>query len=355
MKYHLKPKIKTIGCQTVVGIRIPIYCQADISQWDQFYRLNLRGFFRVSRLGRCRVEYTGPVSIPLYDRLREPISKQEFFMLLEQILAVTEQLQHHGLSSNAVLFDLHTSFINVITKELSFLYFPICDIYEGQGLLSFVESIIYSSLPISDDDSESISRFVYFMRSLSYFDIPRIEQFILKEEPQVVARVRQDRQDYGVEAGQQGKPLQSEMGELAEEPAQSETELPGMPVQPVPSNVFSGEDPSGEETCLLCDIRPGIWPRLYRASTEETILVDREEFRIGKDAGKVDYAITDNKAISRKHAEIRKEGASFYISDLNSKNRTYVNETALSAHVERELTDGDLIRLADEEFVFQLL
>lgn len=411
MRYQLKPKIRTDGCHIIVRVPVPPPGFLDESEWNQFDQQELRGFLRVSRSGRRWVEFRGPVSISLYDRLQEPISKYEFFMIMEQILVMAEQLQHHGLSANSVILDLRISFINKVTKELSFLFFPVHDIYEGQGLLPFVDTVIYSSRPVSEEDGESISRFVYFLRSLSYFDIPRIEQYIRQEERQAVARVRQGEDAYrgvapekvpdsiarkqgAIESeGCQPAAIQAEKPEECQPEAILAEELEGRQPEAIlaeepkmcqetagqmdwPENRPTAareertgqqameqldgsgdcrkEEETGEETCLLCDLHQTIWPRLYRSASGEVVFVNREEFRIGKDAGKVDYAITDNRAISRKHAEIRREGDRFYISDLNSKNRTFVNEAVLTARVERELFDGDRIRLGDEEFLFQM-
>jgi pSer/pThr/pTyr-binding forkhead associated (FHA) protein len=44
--------------------------------------------------------------------------------------------------------------------------------------------------------------------------------------------------------------------------------------------------------------------------------------------------------VSRKHAEVRPEGAGFILSDLGSTNGTFVNGVRITQH---ELADGDVI------------
>ena len=44
----------------------------------------------------------------------------------------------------------------------------------------------------------------------------------------------------------------------------------------------------------------------------------------------------------------------YFIKDNNSSNGTYVNGKRLSGEMEEELKDNDMIRLADEEFKFQI-
>ena len=53
--------------------------------------------------------------------------------------------------------------------------------------------------------------------------------------------------------------------------------------------------------------------------------------------------------VSRRHAELRQEGATYWIVDLGSTNGTVVN----GKRVERErLRDGDTITLGSTEIVF---
>jgi hypothetical protein len=51
----------------------------------------------------------------------------------------------------------------------------------------------------------------------------------------------------------------------------------------------------------------------------------------------------DAKIISRKHAQIEKEGSAFYITDLGSANGTKVNGQRLTAREKKMLKDGDTL------------
>ncbi len=56
--------------------------------------------------------------------------------------------------------------------------------------------------------------------------------------------------------------------------------------------------------------------------------------------------------VSRRHAEIRKVGAAFFLVDLNSLNKTFVNDTALENGVEHRLEENDRIKICGVEFVY---
>ena len=76
----------------------------------------------------------------------------------------------------------------------------------------------------------------------------------------------------------------------------------------------------------------------------------QSEFVIGKNPALVDGPITFNKAISRIHCKIVKEGEGYRICDLNSANGTYVNGERLEPNEQRIIKKGDIVRLANSDF-----
>jgi len=57
-------------------------------------------------------------------------------------------------------------------------------------------------------------------------------------------------------------------------------------------------------------------------------------------------------AVSRYHARILRQGNDFFIEDLNSRNKTYLNDVAVERPT--KLQDNDRIRICDMEFVFHV-
>ena len=96
-----------------------------------------------------------------------------------------------------------------------------------------------------------------------------------------------------------------------------------------------------------------VFATLQRCRDNEIKAVEGNEFLIGKDAAKVDYAIYNNETISRVHAKITKQGNEYYITDANSMNHTYVDGVIVSPGAPVKLSNMSRIRLSDEEFIFQ--
>ena len=81
--------------------------------------------------------------------------------------------------------------------------------------------------------------------------------------------------------------------------------------------------------------------------------INRNLFKLGKDAAYVDYCIKDNPAVSRNHADIVRKADGFYLVDKGSLNHTFVNGKKLADGEYRKLENGCLMQLADEVFEFR--
>jgi hypothetical protein len=88
--------------------------------------------------------------------------------------------------------------------------------------------------------------------------------------------------------------------------------------------------PQQQATCLLIDRQSG---RTYTAAAPRTI--------IGRERNSGGIMLRDPN-VSRRHAELSYDGASWHITDLNSTNGTLVNDVDIDECV---LRDGDLITL----------
>jgi pSer/pThr/pTyr-binding forkhead associated (FHA) protein len=93
---------------------------------------------------------------------------------------------------------------------------------------------------------------------------------------------------------------------------------------------------------------------LIRKRDKKQVLIDKESFSLGKDSLHTDFCINDNSAISRSHAVIKALQDGVYIEDCNSTNGTFVNDKRVIAGQPVKLSDGTIIKLADEEFEYRI-
>lgn len=111
----------------------------------------------------------------------------------------------------------------------------------------------------------------------------------------------------------------------------------------------------GETTVLSPNRFVPFRATILRAKTGEVAEVKTQVFRIGKSYNdSLEFVITDNINVSRCHASVVFEDASFYFVDNNSTNKSYVEGTMATPYKKIELFNGALFCLADEPFQFFL-
>ena len=80
--------------------------------------------------------------------------------------------------------------------------------------------------------------------------------------------------------------------------------------------------------------------------------IDQPEWTMGKE-DKNHCVISENRAVSRKHAKILWKKETYYIMDLGSVNGTFVNGVEVEGENQIQLHHGDKIVLANEVFEFR--
>lgn len=88
----------------------------------------------------------------------------------------------------------------------------------------------------------------------------------------------------------------------------------------------------------------------FRGTVLKEVLIQEETTRIGRDPS--NHICLDNPAVSRFHAEIYRQGYSFFLEDKKSTNGTYLNDTFLNW--KRGLNHNDRIVIGKHTLVFQL-
>lgn len=143
------------------------------------------------------------------------------------------------------------------------------------------------------------------------------------------------------------QPLEKEM---AQEPTdvssisiQIASEEPPQNVQPQNVQPETPEEASPSEDYTA-------W--LIRTKTEEKVMLPVGETKLGRSETKVDYIIRNNSVVGRYHAQILNTGTECSVVDQNSLNHTFLNGDMLEPEKEYALHNGDVLRLANENFAF---
>lgn len=298
------------------------------TELSQLARIKPCGIMHVTKTKKDSVIYTCPANINLTDRLKKAISKYDFFFMIEQIVIMVEDVYNNGLNVNSVRFNMDDVYINEMTKEMYFIYFPIVGGQESADIVGFIENIIYTMTPVINEDTNYISRFMYYVRSFHGFNGNAIEKYISREERAVVnvlknkaVTMQQQIMQQVMQGSMDGTTVLSDDGISVQQIQQ---------MQPV-NYLFAS---------------------LTRQVTGEKIELGKPSFVLGKNPEKSDYAVADNTNISRVHAVITTRNGRYYVMDQNSTNGTFINGRIIKAGQETEILPGDCLMLANEEFIF---
>ncbi len=92
-----------------------------------------------------------------------------------------------------------------------------------------------------------------------------------------------------------------------------------------------------------------------RNKNNEQAVINHFPFKIGASVdGNVDYAVRGNTNISQIHAIVDYKDGNYVLIDNNSTNGTYINANKIEANKPINLVSGNFIRLADEDFKFEI-
>lgn len=100
------------------------------------------------------------------------------------------------------------------------------------------------------------------------------------------------------------------------------------------------------------EIQPQISIKNRKTGERHLYRLDQERISVGRDRS--NYIVLDSRTISRRHAEISREGTQYFIADLKSNNGTSLNEKNLPPHDKTLLHSGDLIQIDDYDLHFQI-
>ncbi|MBI2083129.1 MAG: FHA domain-containing protein [Deltaproteobacteria bacterium] len=99
-------------------------------------------------------------------------------------------------------------------------------------------------------------------------------------------------------------------------------------------------------------IRPLITVKDRSGGQKGRYKMDQDHILIGRDRSC--FVLLESRTVSRRHAEILRDGDQFFLKDLKSGNRTLLNEVPLEPEEKTLLHNGDLIRVGQYDLRFAL-
>lgn len=307
-------------------------------------------FFRVKMPAKNRIEYTVPTSVNLETYIKNGLTVHKLYSILAQFGEVIKDVEQMGLYLHNIILEKKLIYVKEITGQVFFLYTPIINPTSAVNLYGFLADVLKD---VKSDDAQFVAehnKVMDFLNAPAHYSLSELEAFVQNEYPQIYQQITRR------ESGKSGFISSTQLGYMQHyHPSMAlqtgstiaDDDIGTTLLMEEEGTTLLSYDDEEEGTTLL---QTTVSAMLVRKKTGDTVTINQDVFRIGKDYS-VDYVISDNNVISRKHATIYRNGYVFYIADDGSKNHTYVNGTMV-VDGQVELHNGDVVRLANDEFEF---
>lgn len=324
---------------------------------------------------KFQLKYNISGFVPLKEFLKMPLNQAAFAKLLGNILNNLKALQRAYYNYQFILMDINAAMIHPVTQQVCFVYVPITFYESGTGLKEFLLSIIQCCSFRPGENTDYVRDYINILNSGINFSVFDLEEYVknisqVKEGPVSLKKCThcgneiQPNIQFCTFCGMKIEDLNANASHGIYDPSKN-IALPkktenaaccSVDNSRIPySETLSGSFMSGAEKPFLAEQPNNLKAAyFYRVRTGEQIPVATDFFKIGKDPKSCTYSIADNPAVSRFHALVKQANGKWFITDLNSTNKTYINGQAILPNTEIEIYNGMNIKFANEEFIFYL-
>lgn len=302
----------------------------------------------------------------LTDYLADNISKRDMYHILRQVAEAL--LDTEGKDRQVVL---DPDEMELLDGKLELQYQNAVKPVSISRIADFMKEIIFRCVFRHGEEVEDLADFLRFLDNEREVTLPYIYEYILDELDMDIPAERQKYYNQRQAAVQEDLPREGETGVLDVRFWQQKDVLQDADKIQKHSQRLTPA-PSGQDTGLLDE---SFWEQkmqhgslgssakgvgavetrilLVKEKTGEETPITKNTFVVGKDPQSSDLVIS-NKTISRRHAEITMRGSHYFVKDLGSTNKTFVNDREIPPNVNTEIFSGSKIKFSNEIYHFMV-
>ncbi len=331
--------------------------------------------------------------------LEEPLDARNLTALFRHLHNLIEACAYHGLPFMNVVMDPHYIYSNNLLDELSFIYLPVSGKVRGIAFIKeFFLDLHGSIIPQGQQAVELTDRFSEIINADESLNLMMLSASLggLAKTELIEEEALEQESPAIVGTGTCSCPPCSNSNQESESEPKQEVK-PEVPVEPAPnpepaeeawtSGRHVREDPGTsvlnavnieELMSVVADAPATVGTRTCscppspdpEAESEPVKIRDRYRlvhkrsgnatdisgagFSVGK-SKRADFQVLNTTTVSRIHALFNCTDGACYLKDNRSLNGTFVNERRLVPGEEVHLHSGDVIRMSDEEFSFEVI
>lgn len=279
------------------------------------------------------------------------LSCEQFSEMMLSCVDIFLHMQRVYLNYKNLVLDLDKIYMQLNDRSLHFVYLPLAESSREASFPEFFRRIISSASRSTHELSMFLDECNVWLQRPTPFTLEEFSSFIRQHMYQVAP---------AMVSSSTPTPPPSPAGDPFYHPsptgfdpyAQSPAGSP--PIFSGIGGVQSGQTVLLQSPASTDSSASAIRAFLVRQQTGERIPLTSFPFILGTELGFVSYCVSGNAAVSRRHAQLTILGDQIYITDLNSTNKTYVNDCALLPSAPQALDNGARLRLGNEAFTFVL-
>ena len=283
----------------------------------------------------------------LSDILEERLSKAEFSSIVMGLAVRIREIRDNGVDLNRLLMDPEYIYVDA-DGTINFIELPIQN--EEPFDFKFFMKLCFANTCVSTEEDPAY--FGQWMNRLNSEEAMTPQDAIAMSEGWM-EEIRIDAEERPLNptdetAGDVTTEFKQEVLCDVENDTEHRAGQKDVPAAEAEATAIPESEPEPVET-EETELMP--MATLVRIRTGERRELPKGDYTIGKQRETVDWFI-DNTAVSRRHATIEFDVDTYYLTDNNSTNHTYINGVALAAMATKPLRDGDEIMLGNEKFHF---
>ena len=303
--------------------------------------------------------------VPLRTILGKTLSKADAIHIFASVADAVLYAEENGVNPKYMILDSDLVFVSEESGSMRFVCVPAVNHgLAAKPLRAYIKELIVNMMYDEEENLEYIGKIVNYLNKGKRLDVGDFLDFLdmLEEEEQPIVEK---------ELIEEPEPIDEAVEEaikLVEEPEMipvvQEMFIPEPEVVPAVEEITSLEpeivSDVEEQPMFIPEPKDSpmnmlpTYPYFIRKRNGEMVIIDKEEFKIGKIPGMADYIVTDNPAISRMHAIIKKIDGVYYVCDNYSTNSTYLNGEILEPGKNYILIDGARVNFANDEFTYYM-
>lgn len=307
----------------------------------------------INNTSKFNFDITGYLTLQEYTKAITT-NKNDLIYIMQNITSTIINSENYLLKKSNLVLKQEDIFVNPITKEVKMIYIPTKEkVYENdyESIRDFLIQMIDNA--IKKDNNNVLLRDISKYLKQEYYNLQEVKRkldAIIHQEIVPQINIENNTQnEVKVEKRVEKKKKDDKQGVFSKlfgsnKKVVVETKQESKSIENNISDV--------QEEVIIRTNKLVSFLYFESSNTQEKIYIDKDIFLLGRLPEVVDYAIS-NGAIGRVHARIEKDNNKYYLTDLSSRNGTFINGNRLEANNRYELYDGCQVRLANTIMYFK--